>query len=630
MCGLIGIVTISNSHVEVSDSAFSRMRDTMIARGPDASGMLRRDNALLGHRRLSIVDIEHGHQPMLSRCGRYAVVYNGELYNDSELRADLPEIPWRTNCDTETVLEVLARRGAEGLATLRGMFGLAFYDFQEGRLLLARDPLGIKPLYFARIGNELVFGSHIPAVLAHPRASINPDWATVSAYLTTLRSRLGNRTLFEGVQALRPGEYLEVATAKELTLESGVFWQEPEVREWGHEEAVDAVRKAVSDSVQAHLRADVSRCSLLSGGLDSSIIATLAAEHSNNAEDLMRTWCAGGPSPNREKHDFGHAALVASHLGTAHTEVELTGKTFQQYWSHLVDEVGLPVSTPNETAIYAVCRDLKPKATVALSGEGADELFAGYEPPLLAGLDGIQQRYSSVTSESPWWQRYLDDLTRVYGTHDLGDEVQSYLMCTSWAALSVKPHLLRPEVMEAAGNDGLLLEELYSQFLVGPDDPKERLLRVYRRINLTGLLRRLDTASMTASVEGRTPFADIRVAELAMSMPFDLKLYVPRHSDGGFLAADEAGAHKDCVSKRVLREGFSDRLPSKIVNRPKASFPLPFQAWLRDSNELLMREPLKQVIRQDALDFLAADPEAHWQMAWPVMNLSRWLTRWWG
>ena len=110
--------------------------------------------------------------------------------------------------------------------------------------------------------------------------------------------------------------------------------------------------------------------------------------------------------------------------------------------------------------------------------------------------------------------------------------------------------------MEAAGNDGLLLEELYSQFLIGPDDPKERLLRVYRRINLTGLLRRLDTASMTASVEGRTPFADVRVAELAMSMPFDLKLHVPRHADGGFLAADEAAAHKDCVSKRVLREGF--------------------------------------------------------------------------
>ena len=157
MCGLIGVVTVAKTPVELSDASFIRMRDTMIARGPDDAGLLRRDNVLLGHRRLSIVDLEHGQQPMLSACGRYGLIYNGELYNDTELRSELSDVVWRTDCDTETVLEVLSRRGADGLASLRGMFGLAFYDFEEARLILARDPLGIKPLYLARVGSQLVF-----------------------------------------------------------------------------------------------------------------------------------------------------------------------------------------------------------------------------------------------------------------------------------------------------------------------------------------------------------------------------------------------------------------------------------------------------------------------------------------
>ncbi len=628
MCGFIGIVRAARDSISVSDQAFQRMRDTMIARGPDAAGVLRRDNVLFGHRRLSIIDVENGSQPLLSRCGRYALIYNGELYNDGELRRELGDVPWRTECDTETILEVLSRSWADGLTVLRGMFGLAFYDFQEQRMLLARDPMGIKPVYFAQVGPEIVVGSHLPALLAHPNISLNPDWPTVSSYLTTLRTTLGNRTMFEGVQCLRPGEFLEVDCRSAPQMSTASYWSEPMPASWDAEEAVAAVRDAVIDSVRSHLRSDVSRCSLLSGGLDSSIIATLAGSESGFAEDLMRTWCAGAPDGSGD-HDFHHAAIVAQHIGTKHSEVPIGETEFLQHWSHLVSEVGLPISTPNETAIYAVCRDLKQHATVALSGEGADELFAGYGGPLLAGIDGIQRRMAPHEDISPEWTRYLAELANLYGTDDLGDDVQNYLMCTSWAGLNVKPHLLNTEVSEASGHDALLAEELYAQFASGPDDPRERLLRVHRRINLTGLLRRLDTASMLASVEGRTPFADVRIAELAMSLPFDLKLRVPRHEDGGYLSANRA-KERGLETKVVLRHAFRRELPKTIVERPKASFPLPFQTWLPKAVETLRSGPIQQVVRQDALDFLSSDPEAHWQMAWPVMNLSRWLSRWWG
>jgi asparagine synthase (glutamine-hydrolysing) len=296
MCGLVGIATRDGETPAATTRDLLRMRDRLAHRGPDDSGTLLERNIGLAHTRLAIVDPSHaGRQPMRTPDGRFTLVYNGEIYNDADLRAPLRDdgVRFQTSCDTETVLHVLARGGADALPALRGMYALALHDRQQQTLLLARDPLGIKPLYYWRgtlAGSpHVVFASQIPAILAHPGISAHPDPTAVSAYLTTIRTVQGERTMYDGVRALRAGEWLR------LDLRS------PDLRQTRGTTAIppaeppaddERVRAVVADSIGRHMRADVPMCSLLSGGLDSTIIATEARGRAHG----LRTSCAGCPS----------------------------------------------------------------------------------------------------------------------------------------------------------------------------------------------------------------------------------------------------------------------------------------------------------------------------------------------
>ncbi|MBX3402047.1 MAG: asparagine synthase (glutamine-hydrolyzing) [Phycisphaeraceae bacterium] len=617
MCGILGIACSMGHRIGLTDVQVVAMRDTMSHRGPDGAGLWRsaQGHVALAHRRLAVIEPDppdHGAQPMMSDDGRFVLVYNGELYNDDEVRRDLARCGavFRTRCDTETVLRALAEWGVGALARFRGMFALALFDSREQRLLLARDPLGIKPLYWHTGGGDrgqVVFASEISPILSHPGVPVSPDWATLSAYLTTIRATLGERTLFDGVRVVRPGGFVEFDLAHGGRARAGEFWRSTPVRAAGEvddAEAQQLVRRAVVESVGAHLRSDVPVCSLLSGGLDSTIIASLAAAAAPPRG--LRTYAAGHDDGAPDA-DLACARRAAAELGTEHAEAPITRELFLARWPEMVARLGAPLSTPNEVAINEVARRLRVDGRiVALSGEGADELFAGYDAIVSAALEFEAAHAANARGDA---------------AQTAAGRAMLHVCAGAWTPPERKGDVLAEEVWRAVEGDAAMRAELGAEFLeltrhAGPHASAADIhLRYLRRINLAGLLQRLDTATMLERVEGRTPLADCRIAELAESLPIGRK----------FLPGSPA------QTKRCLRSAFAADLSPWVIARPKASFPLPFQAWIEGTGDVLRESGFAaQVFAPGAVEAVAQQTGALWRLGWPMLNLALWGERWWG
>ena len=598
MCGICGVVTHASRGLGVERGAFDAMRDRLTHRGPDDEGTHWEPGVALGHRRLSIIDPgKAGHQPMPSPGGRFVLVYNGELYNDAELRASLEAegVQFLSSCDTETVLHAVARWGLDACGRLRGMYALALWDRETKTLTLARDGLGIKPLYWTHTNERIIFASEIPAILLHPDVTPRPDWVTVSAYISTVRTTLDDRTLFEGVSAVRPGEWIKISFADEhAPVIASAFPPQPTSRQ--HHADGDALRAVIEGSIQAHLRSDVPWCSLLSGGLDSTIVASVAAAQIGD----LRTYVSGCPSAGEGlADDFAFASEAADAIGTHHSEVPVDREMFLENWPAMVAALSIPMSTPNEVAINAVAQRLRADGNVvALSGEGADELFAGYELPMMSFWSWVQENDSAE------------------------DDADAAIRAASWMPTENRGLFLRDEFAQRAEADAFLLadyrrimgEERSSAESSGNPDARLRsFLGLQRRINLVGLLQRLDTATMLASVEGRTPFADAIVLDASRALPLS----------ACFTPGDPA------QTKTALRHAFAGRIPESIAKRPKRSFPLPFQEWLgsippEGIRQIQQSDFLREIYTDDAIAFVCADPARNWNLAWPMFNLALW------
>lgn len=615
MCGIFGIVARHGLSPSITDAQAESLRDLLAHRGPDDAGILRIRNALLTHRRLAVIDpTPAGRQPLSTPDGRFHLVYNGELYNDLELRRELSQrdVRFTSQCDAETVLHAFATWGLEAFSRFRGMFAIAVFDAQSNLLTLARDPLGIKPLYFHANEREIAFASEPAPILALPNGPSAPNLPMVSAYLTTIRTVFGNDTLYDGLFAVAPGQMaqcdLDGASPSIRLLE---YWR-PEnspARCWSvnPSDAAAYVREALIDSIHRHLRADVPTCALLSGGLDSAITTSVAAKRHPD----LRTYCAGADSED-DADDLHVARRFAELLNVRHEQAIVTRESFARDWPDMVRRLASPLSTPNEVAIRTVAARLRTDGcVVTISGEGADELFAGYEGPILSALQALN-----------------DPSCRSFADH-----ARFALDASSWISVQDKQGILTDDAWQAVGEDRAMLGYFAQEFerCVSESPFGEPSLHAHlaftRRTNLTGLLRRLDTATMLEGVEGRTPFADVAVAALAESLPIDVKFApeTPAHAAGAVALATLPR------TKRVLREAFAKDLPEEVLTRPKASFPLPFQNWLPDHAGALHDSTfLRAFVRPDVIDAVAADPQAHWRFAWPLTNLALWGESRWG
>ena len=598
MCGLLGIIGSGGNDLAIQAAACRRLRDRMAHRGPDDAGEWSDRQAWIGHRRLSIMDPASGHEPFVIDDGAgdpCVVVFNGELLEHQQLRAELEAEGhrFRSSCDAETAAVAIAARGVAALDGFRGMFAIAWYRPAIRRLWLARDAFGVVPLLHATdSSDQIVFSSEMEAMIDHLGPGGRCDASTVGGYLATIRLTLGDRTLIDGVRQVRPGHVVEYDLSGDRP--RGVptaWWRPPSVAtDLGGQDADRAIAEAMEDSLEAHLQSDVEVCSLLSGGLDSAVLTTLAIDR--NPE--WRTFTAVGGDGD-EDLDRSAARLFARHLGRDTIEVPVvdSAEAPLDRWRRMVSSLGVPLGTPNEIAINALAEAVRDAGIkVAISGEGADELLGGYEP-VLRIASGI-----AATGPSPEAAAAM------------------LLQSISWIPPVRQESILASGWIEAIGPHEALLEETAGAILAGgsPDEPRS-YLRWLQSVNLAGLLGRLNHACMLASVEARPPFADRRFAETVARVRTEDLFRIP--------------AEGPAETKSTLRRAFADRLPEAIAKRPKASFPMPFAPW---ATEMLGRDDVLEALRPllsepvwDAVHASRDQPEGIDPMlAWPLANLGVW------
>lgn len=628
MCGILGLVAPLGGEVACDDRAVVRMRDAMAARGPDGAGLERRRNVVFAHRRLAIRDRTAGAQPLVSDDGRYWLVYNGEI-DDRELRGDLERSGhrFRTRCDTEVVLAAYREWGLDFVRRLRGMFALGLYDFRDDVLVLVRDRFGVKPLFVAEIEGCLVFASTVAALLAHPAFSARPNFRVVSQYLTTFRLTAGRETFYEGIWQLAPAERL-VRNGGSIRVDR--WWSPPaQHADEPFEESVSALERGLREAVRVRLASDVPVGILLSGGVDSNLLADVL--HDETGPDVPSLCGGGDEDPGGE---FDAAARGAQRLGFAHDEVRVSEGAYRETWRKLVAESALPLSTPTDVVLHRLAESFRPRAGVVLGGEGADEVLCGYGVQHRAGHDFELARAAAAgrfPGEPTAERLFRTSLVRWYGRDRFDDEVDHYFALNSLVPSAAKPDLLRPEVWEACDADRLLYDVYRKCFEESEADAaQDRTAHVLLRINLEGLLARLDTATMSAGLEARVPYADHVLVERMWRMPVERRIDVRPDEPAPYLAAGELAARGTLRPKRVLRALAERRLPGVLARRAKASFPTPVARWLAGpwrewaAQRLRTSRFARDLFRPEALEAWAADVPRAGMTLWPVLNLVEW------
>ena len=630
MCGILGVIKAPAS-LELKVSTVQAMRDTMTDRGPDGAGIFREENVTLGHRRLAIRDATNGQQPWITQCGRYVLVYNGELYNDHEIASELAQagVVLKTNCDTEVLAEAWALWGSDCISRLRGMFAFGVVDRRTGKVWLVRDRLGIKPLFYSLVGGDLVFASSIAAIRRHPKFQSAPNRRAISHYLQTLRLTFGNETLFQNIYTLLPAEMIEYENQK---LSRSPYWQLPSSENNSSipfDEAAYELEVLLNDAVNSHLKSDVTVGMMLSGGVDSSTLATLT---SRQLASSISGVCGGGVgADDRQKaeSDFTFARKCADHLGFEYSEAVVTPTDYREAWEELVNDYQSPLSTPSDAIIYRIAQQLKTKCGVALGGEGADEAFCGYEIQHWSGND-FDRIKNADPSTLAGLQGFRQSLCRQYGRDHFGSLAQHYLGANTLIPASAHQALISPTFHRP--DTDIAIEDFYQQaFEKQPGTTAaQRYAGVLLTVNLESLLRRLDTTTMAAGLEARVPYADHRLVEYAVRLPHHFKIDVCPQEATPDLSSMELSSRGSLRSKRILRKVASELMPAQLANRPKQSFPTPLTAWLGEdwkswvSSKFKTSPFAREFFNADALDELSNAPSTLALWKWPVTNLILW------
>jgi asparagine synthase (glutamine-hydrolysing) len=550
MCGIAGIRRFDGAPVDMV--LLRTMTSLLTHRGPDAEGYWTNGPVGFGHRRLSIIDLSGSAQPMASPEGKCHLTFNGEILNYRELRRRFP-YPYRTEGDTETILACYEARGEDGVRELEGQFAFALHDARSGALVLARDRMGILPLYYYVDATQFVFASEIKALL--PAIPLKMDPGSLDAYLSQ-RAVAAPFTLFEGVRKLPPGHMLRVG-------ERGVeqprrYWQfpAPSPEHPREEEAVERLDALLQAAVDSALVADVPLGAYLSGGVDSSLIVAIMAKLRNG--DRVKTFSAGFGDPRND--ELPYARQVSDLLGTEHHEVHVTPEDFRSLWGRLTWHRDAPISEPADVAVFRLAELARRSVTVVLSGEGSDELFGGYPKHRFAGISaaaGVLPSFLRTPALLAIERRLSADASRLR---------------IALRALSGKTEVDRFRTWFAPFNGverRALLKGIVSHPTGGWWQPPEgdalrrMLLRDAQSWLPDNLLERGDRMSMATSLELRPPFLDSKVVDFAFSLPSSLKV-------------------RQGTTKWLVKQVASRYLPDSIVNRRKVGFRVPLDAWFRE------------------------------------------------
>ena len=564
MCGIVGILRLHPSAPRVDAERLTRMRDVLRHRGPDGEGLHIKEPIGLGHRRLAIVDIEGGQQPMCNEDGTVWITFNGEIYNHASLRPGLEARGhrYKTRSDTETILHLYEEEGERCVERLSGMFAFAIWDAKRERLLLARDRLGIKPLYYAVNDQELLFASEVKAILEAGHTPRLNDRA-LPEYLAT-RFVSGASTLFEGVKRLEAGRTL--TWSREEGFAERRYWSIPPVSEDNHSpraERAEVLTLRLREAVKSHLMSDVPLGLFLSGGIDSSGLLGLMAPL---MREPVRTFAVG--FAEREADELGYARLAAERAGAIHRELVVSADQFFAELPRLIWHEDEPMAFASSVPLYFLSRHARDHVKVVLTGEGADELFLGYNRyRVTAWNERLGRAYASMLPETArrGVRGLVKRLPRKAGRYvsrsflGQGPGIRS-LFCENFAVFdsSRRERMVDPHLLKGAADAHREEMRCYEE---ASGTPLDRMSRADLQTYLGRLLMKQDTMSMAASIESRVPFLDHDLVEHVAALPASAKLR-------GF------------TTKAVLRDALRDIVPKEILSRPKMGFPVPLGRWL--------------------------------------------------
>lgn len=625
MCGIVGVFSYGGS-ADVDEHVLAAMRDTMIHRGPDDAGtFIAPDRRLgLGHRRLSILDVSvNGAQPMATPDGRYVTVYNGEIYNFRELRGELEEAGarFRSSSDTEVLLAMYAREGPAMLKKLRGIFALGIWDALERRLWIARDPLGVKPVYYGLYQGRFVFASEIKAILALPGFPRDVDEQSLYHYLSFLTSP-APQTLFRGISKLEPGHTLTVEA--DGTLRKHQYWDPFDaVTKERDQDAAERLLLLLRAAVKRQLVSDVPFGVFLSGGVDSSANVALMA---GLIDEPVKTFSIGFKGQDAY-NEFAYARMVAKQYGTDHHELQLEVDDLLNFLPSLIHYQDEPIADPVCVPVYFVAKLAKDSGvTVCQVGEGSDELFCGY--PYWSNVLTAERWSRAAAVVPPALRALAPAALRAFGYGDTGKYEMVRRGTTGqtmfWGGAegfteAQKRRLLHPHLLDRVGavtsHDVVLdYRRQFEERSPTMDDPLAWMTYLDLRFRLPELLlMRVDKMAMAASVEARVPFLDQELVRFALGVSSKRKL-------------------RDGRLKQLLKESVGGLLPPAIIDRPKQGFAVPVNEWLLTGIGSATDEALGDFTR--AHPYLRADYKRAFgrpfdgAKTWYLLNLALWHRHW--
>ncbi|HSS20824.1 MAG TPA: asparagine synthase (glutamine-hydrolyzing) [Pyrinomonadaceae bacterium] len=632
MCGINGIALSSRSQRTIDVRELEHMRDVLTHRGPDDKGLFvdaRHNRIGLGHRRLSIVDVAAGHQPMTNEDVRLQIIYNGEVYNHAAYRRSLEARghAYNTHCDTETILHLYEEFGEGCVEHLRGMFAFAIWDGLKRELFIARDRLGVKPLYYTQTADgSLYFASEIKALFEIDAIKPELNFRALPDYLAN-HAPSGEETLFSGIKRLLPGHTL---LWRDGAIQIRQYWnlsfQSAEKTIRSDADYIAEWTRLFRESIRLRLMADVPLGMFLSGGIDSSAIAAVMSEM---VSEPIKTFSVA--FAEREANELEYARLVATAFKTNHHEVVVCPEDFFAALPELVWHEDEPIAHPSSVALYFVSQLASKHVKVVLTGEGSDELLAGYGRYRKTMLNvQLGSRYHKLLPSSikQTIQNQIESLPR---NSRLGRKLQRTFLTLApdlediyfdnFAVFSrgVQQRLLTQQTLERAGtiNPYRVMNEVLSQ--TDSSSMLNQLLNVDMKTYLHELLMKQDQMSMAASIESRVPFLDHKLVEFSAALPERMKL-------------------RGATTKYILRESMRGLLPDAIINRPKMGFPVPVGAWFRGafrdvideyvlSERSLSRGIFEPAFVRELVKRHQDAGEDHSERLWALVNFEIWQRR---
>jgi asparagine synthase (glutamine-hydrolysing) len=605
MCGISGILYADRSR-PCEPELIEAMRDVASYRGPDDAGIHLDGPLGLGHRRLSIIDLGTGHQPMSTCGGRYWIVFNGEIYNYQPLRQELLARGWtfQTHSDTEVILKLYAERGEECVHALNGMFAFAVWDAGQRSLFLARDRMGVKPLYYAETPEGFFFGSEIKSVFASGYIAPSCREEALAEYCL-FRQVAGPDTLFRGVRSLPPGCTMTVQNGG---LRIRKYWSpqpQGERPPMDFETAADRLTELLEDSVRLRLISDVPVGTFCSGGVDSSLVTAMAARQKG---DRVNTFSVGFDESDYDESRY--ARRVSQQYGTSHHELRVGNVQFSDLFPKMVWHNDEPLDFANSVHIFALSELAKRHVTVVLTGEGSDELFGGYPRYRIPQLAAVWRHVPAVV------RRLVSAATRDHRF----EKLERYAGLPPDDTMLYNPSYLSRELLADLAPRMQPFDSPYRRQCLRETaalnlEPLNRVSLLDQETFLVSILHRQDKMSMAAAIESRVPFMDYRIVEFANRLP------------AGFKQRNGAG-------KAVVKSVARRFLPAEVVDRRKSGFGVPLQRWFNSGEGLgerladTIQGAAADIFDRSVLERLVSEHREgtrdHSEVLWTVLNLCTW------